>query len=83
VNHSTGRGLVVLKASIVDAEFGKLDLKLRAARSNGRMVSMTAYEAGGVAGASLAINPAIGEPANSKPPKGSRQPRAQGTAAKR
>ena len=29
VNHSTGRGLVVLKASIVDAEFGKLDLNLR------------------------------------------------------
>ena len=83
VNHSTGRGLVVLKASIVDAEFGKLDLKLRAARSNGRMVSMTAYEAGGVAGASLAINPAIGQPANSGPPKGSRQPRAQGTMAKR
>ena len=64
VNHSTGRGLVVLKTSIVDAEFGKLDLKLRAARSNGRLVSMTAYEAGGAAGASLTINPAIpGAPA--------------------
>ena len=48
---STGRGLVVLKASVVDAEFGKLDLNLRAARSTGRTVSMTAYEAGGVAGA--------------------------------
>ena len=83
VNQSTGRGLVVLKASIVDDEFGKLGLNLRAARSTGRTVSMTAYEAGGVAGSSLAINPAIGEPANSKPPKGSRQPRAQGTAAKR
>jgi hypothetical protein len=39
----------------------------------GRMVSLTAYEAGGVAGASLAINPAIGEPANSTPSKGNRQ----------
>ena len=62
VNQGTGRGLVVLKASIVDAEFGKLGLNLRAARSTGRTVSMTAYEAGGVAGSSLAINPAVGEP---------------------
>ena len=61
VNHGTGRGLVVLKASIVDDEFGKLGLNLRATRSTGRTVSMTAYEAGGVAGSSLAINPAVGE----------------------
>jgi len=60
VNHSTGRGLVVLKTSVVDAEFGKLDLNLKAPRSTSRMVSMTAYEAGGVAGASLSINPAVG-----------------------
>ena len=60
VNHATGRGLVVLKASVVDAEFGKLDLNLRSARCTSRMVSMTAFEAGGVAGASLAINPAVG-----------------------
>jgi hypothetical protein len=64
VNHSTGRDLVVIKASIVDAEFGKLDLNLRTRRGAGRMVSLTAYEAGGVAGASLAINPAIGRPTN-------------------
>src|SRR4051794_25473718 len=64
VNNSTGRGLVVIKASIVDAEFGKLDLNLRTQRGRGRMVSLTAYEAGGVAGASLAINPAIGDAAN-------------------
>src|SRR4051812_41634121 len=60
VNHSAGRGLVVLKASVVDAEFGKLDLNLRSQRSTSRMVSMAAYEAGGVAGSSLAINPAVG-----------------------
>lgn len=59
VNHSTGRGLVVLKTSVVDAEFDKLNMKLRTVRSNGRMVSMTAYEAGGAAGASLAIVPGI------------------------
>lgn len=72
VNESTGRGLVVLKTSIVDAEFGKLDLNLRSQRSTSRTVSMTAYEAGGAAGASLAINPAIGE-ASSGPPKGRRK----------
>ena len=66
VNHGSGRGLVVLKTSVVDAEFDKLDLKLRAQRSNSRMVSMTAYEAGGVAGASLPINPGISE----MPPRG-------------
>ena len=61
VNHGTGRGLVVLKTSVVDAEFDKLDLKLRAQRSRSRMVSMTAYEAGGAAGAALAISPGIRE----------------------
>ena len=43
---------------IVDTEFGKLDLKLRVLRGTSRMVSALAYEAGGAAGASLAINPA-------------------------
>jgi len=61
VNRGSGRALVVLKAAIVDEEFGKLDLKLRVLRGTSRMVSMTAYEAGGVAGASLAINRGIGE----------------------
>ncbi|BAM86462.1 hypothetical protein S58_04470 [Bradyrhizobium oligotrophicum S58] len=61
VNESTGRGLVVLKTSVVDAEFDKLDLNLRTARSTSRMVSMTAYEAGGAAGATLAINPGVGD----------------------
>jgi hypothetical protein len=59
VNNGTGRDLVVLKASVVDAELEKLDLKLRTVRRAMRMVSPMAYEAGGAAGASLAINPAI------------------------
>jgi hypothetical protein len=37
----------------------KLDLKLRTVRGATRMVSPTAYEAGGAAGASSAINPGI------------------------
>src|SRR5204862_6691509 len=71
VNESTGRGLVVLKTSVVDAEFGKLDLKMRAQRSTSRMVSMTAYEAGGAAGASLAINPGLRGSQSRTTPKGS------------
>ncbi|EHR03391.1 hypothetical protein Bra471DRAFT_04166 [Bradyrhizobium sp. WSM471] len=38
VNESTGRGLVVLKTSVVGAEFDKLDLKMRTQRSASRMV---------------------------------------------
>ena len=70
VNESTGRGLVVLKTSVVDAEFDKLDLRMRTQRSSSRMVSMTAYEAGGAAGASLAINPGLGESRSGTASKG-------------
>ena len=61
VNNGTGRDLVVLKASVVDAELEKLDLKLRMVRRATRMVSPTAYEVGETAGVSLAINPGISE----------------------
>lgn len=61
VNLGTGRGLVVLKAAVVDAELEKLNLNLRTARRASRLVAPTAYEAGGAAGASLTINPAIRE----------------------
>ena len=59
VNNGTRRDLVILKASVVDAELEQLDLKLRTVRRATRMVSPTAYEAGETAGASLAINPGI------------------------
>jgi hypothetical protein len=59
VNYGSGRALVVLKATIVDAEFGRLDLKLRVLRGTNRIVSTMAYEAGSAAGASLAFNPGI------------------------
>ena len=54
-----GRDLVVLKSSIVETEIKKLDLKLRPVRRQARMVSPKAFEAGGVAGASLPINPGL------------------------
>lgn len=60
-NRGTGRDVVVVKTAIVDAELERLDLKLRRPRGASRMVSMTAYEAGSAAGASLAINPGIAE----------------------
>jgi len=60
-NSGSGRDLVVLKAALVGAEFGRLDLNLRMQRGTSRMVSTKAYEAGGAAGASLALNPGIRE----------------------
>ena len=59
VNASAGRDLVVLKASVVDAELEKLNMKLRTTHRSTRMVAPSAYEAGGEAGAALALNPAI------------------------
>jgi hypothetical protein len=72
VVQNTGRALVAVKASVVDAEFEKLDLNLKTSRSGSRMVSMTAYEAGGVAGAQLAIHPGVAEGAG---PRGVRKGR--------
>ena len=60
-NSGGGRDLVVLKAAIVEAELDRLDLKLRTVRRPARTVSPPAYEAGGAAGASLALPPAIRE----------------------
>ncbi len=59
VINGTGRGLVVLKAAVVDTELEKLDLKLRTVRRTSRTISPTAYDAGGEAGESFAIKPAI------------------------
>ncbi|MDB5651901.1 MAG: hypothetical protein JWL62_3421 [Hyphomicrobiales bacterium] len=59
VNQRTGRDLVVLKASVVDAELEKLNLKMRMTRRPARMVSPLAYEAGEVAGAALEIARAV------------------------
>lgn len=56
-NSVAGRDLVVLKSAVVDAELNKLDLKLRTVLRPTRMVSPKAYDAGGAAGASLAIDP--------------------------
>jgi hypothetical protein len=60
VNRGSGRDLVVIKAAIVADELARLDLNLRTVRSASRMVSTTAFEAGSAAGASLAVNPGIG-----------------------
>lgn len=56
-NNHAGRDLVVLKSAVVDTELDKLDLKLRTVFRPTRMVSPKAYDAGGVAGESLAIDP--------------------------
>lgn len=59
VREGDGRGLVVLKTSVVEAELAKLDLELRTVESTGRMVSPMAYDAGGVAGEAFALDPAL------------------------
>jgi len=59
-NRSTGRDLVLVKSSVVDAELAKLNLQLRTVRTGRRYIQPEAYDAGGAAGAALAINPGIG-----------------------
>jgi hypothetical protein len=59
VARGTGRDLVILKTAIVDAELERLNLNLRTVRRVSRMVSLTAYDAGGEAGATTAIDPGI------------------------
>ena len=60
VIQSSGRGMVVLKAAVVDAELEKMGLKLRTVQEGpGRMISPIAYDAGGAAGESVALNPGI------------------------
>ncbi len=57
---STGRGLVVLKAAVVDTELERLGVKLRTVEAGpGRFISPDAYDAGGVAGEAVSLNPAI------------------------
>lgn len=58
-NKDAGRHLVVLKSAVVDAELARLDLPLETVRGATRMVSPDAYDAGGAAGLSLAINPRV------------------------
>jgi hypothetical protein len=62
VKDGSGRDLVVLKATVVNAELAKLDLKLRTVPGATRMVSPAAYEAGEAVGASLTIDPGSSGP---------------------
>lgn len=60
VIRSNGRGLVVLKAAVVDAELERLGLKLRTVESDaGRMISPMAFDAGGAAGERVSLHPGI------------------------
>lgn len=55
-NRNTGRAVVVLKRSVVDAEIEKLGLALRMVPQARRLVSPLAYEAGEEAGETLTID---------------------------
>jgi hypothetical protein len=51
---------VVLKAAVVDTELARLGVKLRTVEAGpGRFISPDAYDAGGVAGEAVSLNPAI------------------------
>lgn len=58
---SSGRDLVVVRHTIVDAEFAKLDLNLRQGRPSGKRVAPGAFEAGQAAGQSFTIRRGIGD----------------------
>jgi hypothetical protein len=55
----SGRDLVVLKTSVVDAEFEKLDLVLGPVGGGRRLVVPEAYDSGGAAGSALAVEPRL------------------------
>ncbi len=59
VNVKTGRDLVVVKTSIVEAELQKLGIVFTTSRSTGRLISPDAFDSGGTAGASFAITPGL------------------------
>ena len=59
---AAGRDLVVLKTSVVEAELDKLNLNLRTIEGSRRMVAPDAFDAGGAAGASFAIDQALRKP---------------------
>lgn len=60
VIRSGGRGLVVLKAAVVDAELAKRGLILRTVEAGpGRMISPMAFDAGGAAGETVNFHPGI------------------------
>lgn len=56
-NRATGRDIVLVKSNVVDTELAKLDLALQTRHPRSRTVSVAAYEAGGVAGTALALDP--------------------------
>jgi hypothetical protein len=57
---SSGRDLVLVRHAVVDAEYAKLDLNLRRGRASGKKVAAAAFEAGQVAGQTLALHSGIG-----------------------
>jgi hypothetical protein len=61
-NRGTGRAVVVLKQSVVDAEIEKLGLALRMVAGPRRLISPLAYEAGEEASGTLTIDAGRGSP---------------------
>ena len=60
----TGRDLVVVKSAVVEDELAKLGLSFSKRRQAQRTVAKDAFDAGHVAGQSVAINPGVGQGAS-------------------
>lgn len=59
-SQSRGRGLIVLKGSIVDEEFAKLNMSLKKAKpSKGKAINAAAWNAGVAAGDQVQLNPGV------------------------
>ncbi|MEI7606973.1 MAG: DUF2786 domain-containing protein [Rhodospirillaceae bacterium] len=66
----TGRDLVVVKSAVVEDELAKLGMNFSTRRRTRRMVAKDAFEAGHVAGQSVAINPGVGHGAQAEKVRG-------------
>ncbi len=58
-NARTGRAMVVVKTSIVDADLERLGITLQTTRSAGRLVAPDAFDAGGAAGTAFVLTPGL------------------------
>lgn len=56
---STGRDLVLVRHTIVDAEYEKLNLNLRKGRASGKKVDASAFQAGQAAGDAVTLHSAV------------------------
>lgn len=60
IRRATGRDLVVVRHALVEEEFARLGMTLRAGRSSGKKVAAGSYEAGQAAGRDFVLRKGLG-----------------------